>query len=296
MFIHQRLLAIQSDEQKKSLSRTSSPIETIPEPSNAEMPSLADRPRLKDYLAVMKPDTWGPTAHNRSSTKTDSTVRCMPSSMSTLIGNTHLYNQPAVPLSSLNMVQTVLPSHTNLHHQYYQVPSVNVISQSANSLVMSHALPYTSTNYTSLNGNEPNFVSQSHVSYSSNPNMNSYCQTPLYPSYPTQPVNYQSVLMPVSASTSSQSMHSSTNTYRSIQRSIPTGISFDPYRPQPVGAYDIPTAPMINAFDVYRPAGLQYMSQISPHPLSMHSHVYEQNQYVPTCSLANLSINPMLNQ
>ena len=80
----------------------------------------------------------------------------------------------------------------------------------------------------------------------------------------------------------------------------PMPAKFDPYRPQPVGAYDIPKMAqpiLVNPQDVYRPGGL----------LGMNSYSYETNPYgqcIPSSSnsasvnssFANLSINSMLNQ
>jgi hypothetical protein len=80
-----------------------------------------------------------------------------------------------------------------------------------------------------------------------------------------------------------------------LQQPLPP-TKFDPYRPQPVGAYDIPkpqnapivspppqrqqtspTQPRVTPQDVYRPGGLL---TTNPPSLSTNNNNYEQNQYV----------------
>jgi hypothetical protein len=84
----------------------------------------------------------------------------------------------------------------------------------------------------------------------------------------------------------------------------------NPYRPQPVGAYEIPKSsqttfpPLLNPQDIYRPGGLLGMnqSQVPSSTMNNNNINYDQNQFVPyipsasvSASFANLSINSMSN-
>ena len=90
-------------------------------------------------------------------------------------------------------------------------------------------------------------------------------------------------------------MYSNAEPQRSAQQPVPLGPKFDPYRPQPVGAYDIPRPPMLNPQDVYRPGGLLGMKQGPILSGNASDHSYEQNQYVPSSSFANLSVSSLSN-
>ena len=81
-----------------------------------------------------------------------------------------------------------------------------------------------------------------------------------------------------------------TDPNRSVQQSLPSQPKFDPYRPQPVGMYDIPkpinqptiTNPQtrINPQDVYRPGGLLTTNQTPMPSLSTNNNNYNPNQFV----------------
>ena len=190
--LHDRLTALQSQQVKSTI---------IHPPVSA--PTIPDRPRLKDYLATMKPETWG-------STKVDENI----------------YKPPPMPY---------------MNHPYYNVP--------ASSQPLS--MPYLP------------FAYQPHSNFVVPP-----------PSTQTIPM------------------------YQYPQTLPPLPTYFDPYRPQPVGAYDIPTTQppplFLNPQDVYRPGGLLGMTQ-----RPMTNPNYDPNQFVQyapsSSSFANLSINPMSN-
>jgi hypothetical protein len=90
-------------------------------PTNNLPPAMPDRPRLKDYLAAMKPDTWGSStgrSSKRSSARVDENMY-IPPPVSNIDGNSSLYNNNPSHL-------TVGPTRTSLSNyspRHYQVQS-----------------------------------------------------------------------------------------------------------------------------------------------------------------------------
>jgi hypothetical protein len=282
----------------------------------------------------MKPDTWG------SSAKVEENMY-IPSPVSTRSGNSNIYGNTVPPSGRIysNAGQNFTSAPTfNPHH--YQVPSPAHHSEQPS---MSFAPPpvQTSQQPSSFAGQYPvpyqshsidqNFNGQSQMVY--NPSsvqsfpqhQQFYNSQPTYQSFPSQqsvslqqPIHQpppQSILNQHSG-LQYPSMYQ-TQTYsdphRPIQQSLPPlQVKFDPYRPQPVGAYDIPkaqqttipSAPFIHPQDVYRPGGLLGMNPTQMASSTMNNNNYDQNQfvqYIPPSSasvpssFANLSINSMSN-
>lgn len=135
-------------------------------------------------------------------------------------------------------------------------------------------------------------------------------QQPTHPSFlqqPTQPINQHQIFQtpqtnPTQQPTAFQNQNI-TDTNRSVQPSLPSA-KFDPYRPQPIGAYDIPkplnppvvsstppppppsqqqtisSQPPVTVQDVYRPGGLLSTNQPQIPSLSTNNNNYNPNQYV----------------
>jgi hypothetical protein len=130
----------------------------------------------------------------------------------------------------------------------------------------------------------PSFLQQPPLSQQINPHQ--IFQSP-QANPPQQPTTYQS-----------QNIN---DPNRSAQQSLPPP-KFDPYRPQPVGAYDIPkpqnppivsppppppqqqqtipTQPRVTPQDVYRPGGLLSTNQPQIPSLSTNNNNYDPNQFV----------------
>lgn len=210
-------------------------------------PTIPDRPRLKDYLATMKPDTWG-------STKVDENI----------------YRSSPIP---------------NMNHAYYHSmptsiqPSLPMPYAPPPSLVQPMPFAYQPSGYSQPHSN---FIPSPAMHYNPHPPAQPY---PIYPPASTQtiPMHQPALQNP--------------SMYQYSRPPLPA--KFDPYRPQPVGAYDIPTTQppsFLNPQDVYRPGGLLGMTQ---QPMSTAN--YDPNQYVQyipssaASSFSNLSINPMSN-
>jgi len=178
-------------------------------------------------------------------------------------------------------------------------------NKSDNNLCQSPQSVPTKTNNTTHQFYQPTILSEQTSPYHSIP--------PLSSSYPyeqnlvRQPPPPQMIYQPMAQSfyppnPSVYSYQTVSDSNRPIAQSTlpPMPAKFDPYRPQPVGAYDIPKMAqpiLVNPQDVYRPGGL----------LGMNSYSYETNPYgqcIPSSSnsasvnssFANLSINSMLNQ
>lgn len=226
--LNDRLTTLQSQQQQQQQQ-----VKTTTPHSPSNIPTIPDRPRLKDYLATMKPETWG-------STKLDENIY-KPSPM---------------------------PCMNSMNNPYY--PSSNVPNSS-----QQFSVPYLPFGY------------QPHPNYMVPP--------------PTQPLPPQTIYPPSSTQTipmyPSTLQNPSMYQYPQSLPLLPT--NFDPYRPQPVGAYDIPpTQPpmLINPQDVYRPGGLLGMAQqpiINPNQFVQYTSPSSSSSVAS--SFANLSINPMSN-
>jgi hypothetical protein len=208
----------------------------------------------------------------------------------------------------------------NPQQQFYQVQSPTS---------MPYAPPQPSVQsapfvYNQLQSFDQNFNVQPSMQYNPPPHSTqSFPQQQYYTSQSFQP--QQSVYPTPSSSQTMPTHHSglqnpSIYQYQNISdpnRSNPQSLpslpaNFNPYRPQPVGAYDIPkpsqtTIPpppptFLNPQDVYRPGGLLGMNQTQISSSTMNNNNNEQNQFVPyipsasvSSSFANLSINSMSN-
>ena len=207
---------------------------TLQQQQQQVKPTIPDRPRLKDYLATMKPDTWG-------STKVDENI--YRSSPIPNMNNAYYHSMPASNRLLPNIPKEQEPIQPSLPMPYAPPPS------------LVQPIPF------------------------------AYQPYPIYPPASTQTIPmYQPALQNPSM-------------YQYPRPPLPA--KFDPYRPQPVGAYDIPTTQppsFVNPQDVYRPGGLLGMTQ-----RPMTNPNYDPNQYVQyipssaASAFSNLSINPMSN-
>jgi hypothetical protein len=291
----------------------------------------------------MKPDTWGSTA-SRSSTKVEENIY-KSSPVSNMSSNSSFYNNTIPASGSLysnipNINEQTFTSLPTFNPQHlYQVQSPIHSEQSSMSFASpsvqakqvplpfssQHSMPYQQTNFDQSHSFAQNFGNQSQMLYNPPPTQSfpqqQQQQQQFYTSQSFQP--QQSVYQPSSQTIPTHHsglQHPSIYQYqnvsdpnRSIQQSLPPlPAKFDPYRPQPVGAYDIPKSqqsvippPLINPQDVYRPGGFLGMNQTQISPSIVNNNSYDQNQFVqhipsssasvPPSSFANLSINSMSN-
>ncbi|CAF1254501.1 unnamed protein product [Rotaria sordida] len=314
---------------------------------NIDSPIIPDRPRLKDYLAAMKPETWG-SQTSRSSIKAEENMY-IPPTMSTINTNTNFYTDQVLPTGPVysnvsNMTEqkfTTLPAFNP--HRQFPVQTSMPVGPSSTSLPFSleHSIPYQQSTYNQSNPFDQNstlfaqnFGSQPQMTYNSL-NAQSFSQQQqqqqFYPSQSFQsqqsvyqPFIHHQLTQPISQNFSS---HHSDLQYpsnyqcqnfgdsnRTIQQSLPAlPTKYDPYRPQPIGAYDIPTTrqttfppPLIHPQDVYRPGGLLGINQtqIPSSSSSMTNNNNDSSQYMQynpasnasvSSSFGNLSINSMSN-
>jgi hypothetical protein len=269
----------------------------------------------------MKPDTWG-------STKLDENIY-KPSPVPNMNSNNSFYNNtvpPSGPLYSNKTEQnfTSLPNF-NLQ-QIYQVQSPIHSEQSSMSFVPlpsvqttqvtpQHSMPYQTNSLAQNFGSQP-----PHMLYNPPPHppTQSFPQQQFYPSQSVYQPSSQTIPTHQSGlqNPSIYQYQNFSDPYRPIQQSLPPlPAKFDPYRPQPVGAYDIPKPqqtiippPTINPQDIYRPGGLLGTNQTQIPSSTIANNSYDQNQYVqyipsssPSSSasvsapFANLSINSTSN-
>jgi hypothetical protein len=230
--------------------------------------------------------------------------------------------QTFTSLPNFNPYQLQSPIHSEPPSMHFTLPSAPP-TQSSSSFSGQYSMPYQQPTY------NPNFGGQPSMTY--NPaTTQSFPQQQFYSSQPFQP--QQSVYqLPMHHQLSQPPPSQTIPTYHSglqhpsiyqsqnfsdlnppIQQSLPPlPAKFDPYRPQPVGAYDIPNpqqtimpSHLINPQDIYRPGNLLGMNQTQI-PSSFNNNNYDQNQfvqYIPSSSsasvsssFANLSINSMSN-
>ena len=173
-------------------TRQSLPATPLREPTDSNM-TMPDRPRLKDYLATMKPDSWGGGSNPTSRAGKRTLAK---------------FEEPTVPSSHYN---------NPMFSQTFQVPLPNP---------------------------PPFYQPHSQPAYPSFPAVHtpypfSHHPQPVYqPPPPPQPI-YQPPPPP-------QPVYQPQPTLTTIRSNPPP--KFDPYRPQPLGAYDIPKQQ-----DIYRP-------------------------------------------
>ena len=139
-------------------------------PRNNLSSAMPDRPRLKDYLAAMKPDTWGSSngrPSKRSSIKRDENMY-IPPPLSNIPDNSHFYTNPT---PSANPFYSSVPStagHTfSPHHYPLQSPTPSE----------QHSLSYQQPTYNQLRSNDPapSVNNQPQMVYSS-PHMQQFAQ------------------------------------------------------------------------------------------------------------------------
>ena len=130
--------------------------------------------------------------------------------------------------------------------------------------------------------------------------MHHYYPSPVAPVRPEMPVQVNPAYFQAQPN---PSMYQNSDFNRPNQQSLPLPLParFDPYRPQPVGAYDIPrsSSGLVNSQHLYRPD-----ASLGTHPArlsssSAHTMNNDQNQFVPflsSSSFANLSINSLIHQ
>ncbi|CAF1153019.1 unnamed protein product [Adineta ricciae] len=265
---------------------------------------VSDRPRLKDYLPTMKPVSWGSTA-NRSASKVDENTY-IPSPMSHRSTNNNFYSNVIPPANSFfsNISAQTYTSLPNCNSHELQSPTHSDLTSiqyaplppTLTSSVCQHSMPYHRPQFHHSYSYDQNFHGQLPSMYNSSISQQQYHPNPTFQTqqtvYSSQPVSVQhQISYPPSAQTTpirqSGLSHPSVYQYqnisdsnRSAQQSVPMLPSkFDPYRPQPVGAYDIPSHAM-NPQDVYRPGGFLGMNQTQVPPSIYNNNSYGQNQFV----------------
>ncbi|CAF1156375.1 unnamed protein product [Rotaria sp. Silwood1] len=300
--LNERFIILQSQQSSKiSLNHE------VSSKNNIDSPIIVDRPRLKDYLATRKPETWG-SKINQSSIKIEENMYIP----STISPNTSFYTDRILPTG---------PVYSNITEQTFSLHNQFPI-QSSIPFSYEHSMPYQQPTYNQLNSFDQNstlfaqnYANQAQINY--NPvNAQSFPQQQqqqqFYPtqSFQSQQSTYQPFIHHQSdlQYPSNYQCQNFSDSNRTIQQSLPT--KYDPYRPQPIGAYDIPTTfppppPLIHPQNVYRPGGLLGINQTQiPSSSSMinnNNHPSQYVQYNPTSpasvssSFANLSINSMSN-
>lgn len=243
--------------------------------SPLNVPTIPDRPRLKDYLATMKPETWG-------STKVDENIyRPSPISNTNNINNVYYHSMPGSNHLPVNILKENEPIFNSQQLSMPYAPPTSLVQP----------MPF---------AYQPSMYSQPHSNFVPPPVMH-YNPPPAQPYSMYPPSTTPSI--PMHQSTlQNPSIYQYPNTSDTNHPRLPLPVKFDPYRPQPVGAYDIPlTQPpvLLNPQDVYRPGGLSGMTQ-----RPMTNPNYDPNQYIQymapstasvASSFSNLSINPMSN-
>lgn len=333
--LNERLTNLQSQQIAKSSVDIKLSSQYNASKQERDSPVIPDRPRLKDYLATMKPETWGSTATNHSSMKVEDN-KYIPSTISNLNTNNSFHNDALSKPGSIysNVPQMIEQTHTSLpllnSHNPYQLQSSLPFTFEQS---MSYQKPTYNQQSNTYNQN-PNLIAQNYnakpqVTYNVNAQSYPQQQQQVYPSQSFQfqqsvyqPYMSQQMTQPTTQTFSMQHsdlQYPSTYQYqnfsdpnRSVQQPVQSlPAKFDPYRPQPVGAYDIPTnfstTPLIQPQDVYRPGGLLGLNQMHTMPTSsllMNTSNNDQNQYahyIPasnsiSSSFAHLSINSMSNR
>ncbi len=130
-------------------------------PINNLPSTMPDRPRLKDYLAAMKPDTWGSNtgrSSKRASAKREENMY-LPPPVSNITDNSNFYSNAAPSTAGLysTVSSTGGPTLTSLptfNPRHYQVPSP-LHSEQPSSFVPQHSLPYQQQKYNQLHSNDP---------------------------------------------------------------------------------------------------------------------------------------------
>jgi hypothetical protein len=291
--LNERLVTLQSQQRTKPTITRPIPTQYHIPKQDPDLPIIPDRPRLKDYLAAMKPETWG-TTPNRSSAKIEENIY-QPSPMSNMSSTSSFYN---------NTIPSSGPLHSNITEQNFtSLPSFNPHQYYQAQSSMSFASP-PSVQTTPFSYQQPTF-NQSNQNFGGQPQMLYHPpQQQFHPSQSYQP--QQSVYQPThNSGLQYPSMHQYQNISDPNRSTLPPlPVKFDPYRPQPVGAYDIPKPqqtnpppPLMNPQDVYRPGGLLGMNQTQIPTSTVNNNNYDQNQFVQytPSSFANLSINSMSN-
>ncbi|CAF4138483.1 unnamed protein product [Rotaria magnacalcarata] len=330
--LNERLKTLESQPLPKTQLNTKVASEYNTFSQDVNSPVIPDRLRLKDYLDAMKSETWSPRTANRSSMKIEET-KFMQSTVPTLNANNSFHPDriPPPPPSAG-------PLYSNMTEQTYtNLPAFN----SNNHYQVQSLLPLPNANLTSyqkLSDNQSNIFNQNSTLFAQNFNAQppmSYNnvntqpfpqqQQQFYSSQAFQPqqsvyqpfLNQQLTQQPTSQNFSTRRVdlqypfthqdHNFSEPNRTIQQPLPPlPTKFDPYRPQPIGAYDIPTTQqtmlqppsLIQYQDIYRPGGLLGLNQTyMPSATSMNN---DRNQFVQhnpasstsiVSSFANLSIN-----
>ncbi|UJR31730.1 hypothetical protein I4U23_019210 [Adineta vaga] len=301
--------------------------------------TIPDRPRLRDYLPTMKPDSWGSSV-NRLASKVEDNIYIPPS-----MSHQKIYNNPysnVIPPSNLlhsnlegqtytslpncNSYQVQASTQPELTSMRYLLPSVSTTQESP---VSRHTMPYQRPPFHHSHSYDQNFNAQIPSMYNHPSTTQPFSQQQPYytnQTYQPQHVVYQSQPLSLHQQVSHPTHQSSlphpsifqyqniNDIHRSAQQAVPVLSSkFDPYRPQPVGAYEIPNTQqtmipshLINSQDIYRPGGLLGMNQTQFSQSPYNNNRYDQNQflqYIPppppssssstsvSSSFANLSIN-----
>ncbi|CAF4256660.1 unnamed protein product [Rotaria socialis] len=326
--LNERLKTLESQPLPKTQLNTKVTSEYNTFSQDVNSPAIPDRLRLKDYLDAMKSETWSPRTTNRSSIKIEETKFIQPTAP-TLNANNSFYpdrisSPSAGPLYSNLPEQTYTNQPTfnsNTHHQVQSLlplPNANLISYQKLSHNQSNTFNQNSTLFAqNFNARPP--MSYSNVNTQPFPQQQQQqrfyssqafqLQQPVYQPFLNQQPTLQnfSIHRADSQYPSTYQSRNFSDSNRTIQQPLPPlPTKFDPYRPQPIGAYDIPTTQqttlqppsLIQYQDIYRPDGLLGLNQTyMPLATSMNNDRNPLVQHNPASStpivssFSNLSIN-----
>ena len=243
-----------------------------PEPdfsTNNLPPTMSDRPRLKDFLAAMKPDTWGSTTgrpSKRSSVKREENMY-IPPPVSNINDNNQFYANTAPPNGSLyssvpSIAGPALTSISNFSPRHYQVQS---------------SLPNEQPKYNQSHLNDPNATllaqnlgGQSQMMYNSH-NTQPFTQ---HQQYPTPQSTYQPNLSAQQAFHQPPSAPQPSPTPQLRYQSSPTSQPvYQPPPPQQQQQMYQPPPPQQQQ-QTYQPPPAQQQQMYQP-PTSQQQQVYQ---------------------
>ncbi|CAF0888609.1 unnamed protein product [Adineta steineri] len=177
--------------------------------SEPNLPSaIPDRPRLKDYLAAMKPERWGPNtgrSSKRPPTNREDNLY-IPPPMSNIGDNSNFYSNTLPPSSSPHSYSTgpTLTSQPTFNPHHYQPQSPTHFEKTPMPYVPSptqtpsfppqHSVSYQQPKYnqpistdTNPNLSRQNFSEQSQMTYNPSPSQQFAQHQQFYSSHPTVP-------------------------------------------------------------------------------------------------------------
>jgi hypothetical protein len=224
----------------------------------------------------------------------------------------NITEQNFTSLPNFNPQQQLYQIQSPIHSEPSSMSFASLPSVQTTQVTPQHSMPYQTHSFAQNFGSQPPHMPYNpppHPPTQSFPQQQFYPSQSVYqPSPQTIPTHHSGLQNP-----SIYQHQNFSDPNRPIQQSLPPlPAKFDPYRPQPVGAYDIPKTQqtiippaIINPQDIYRPGDLLGMNQTQIPSSTIANNSYDQNQYVqfvPSASsasvsapFANLSINSMSN-